>query len=398
MNDDLPPSSVPARDAPSEVASGTQPPAAIAAAPARPMTGVQIRRSGRVLLGHTGRLVLKRGDRVVIEGEQGTDVATVVLTSAVRPGARAQVRILRVADARDEARAEGQAARAAEALKLARELARARQLPMKFFRVEASPSSGRTLFYFASETRVDFRELVRELAAEVRGRIELRQVGARDEAKMVGGIGSCGQELCCSTFLPKFAPVSIRMAKDQGLALAPSKVSGQCGRLKCCLVYEQAHYVEAAKRLPKLGKRVATPEGLGRVGDLDVLRGRVRVTFEDRPPKVFEADQVTMAQPGPESLEGETPAPPSSRDNAGGERRLRRGRERPGANERGRAPDGVGDRARAQEDASASAAPDQAREHEDRDGHDRDGLDHGQGAHEGPPVDAGSAGSGEHDA
>lgn len=392
MNDERPPSPQLAPDGPTDGPSGTPSPPGAVPPVARPMTGVQVRRSGRVLLGHTGRLVLKRGDRVVIEGDQGTDVATVVLTSAVRPNARAHVRILRLADPRDEARAEGQAARAGEALKLARDLARTRQLPMKFFRVEASPSSGRTLFYFAAETRVDFRELVRELAAEVRGRIELRQVGARDEAKMVGGIGSCGQELCCSTFLPKFAPVSIRMAKDQGLALAPSKVSGQCGRLKCCLVYEQAHYVEAAKRLPKLGKRVATPEGLGRVGDLDVLRGRVRVTFEDRPPKVFEADQVTLAQAGAEAAEGEAAGSSSLRESGGEERRMARGRERPGTSDRAR--DQVGGRAQQGAGAPAAAARDRPGEHPAQGGR----SDEGPSDDSGPPVEANDDGGGEHDA
>ena len=112
---------------------------------------------------------------------------------------------------------------------------------------------------------------------------------------MVGGIGSCGRELCCSTFLPRFAPVSIKAAKVQNIALTPSKVSGQCGRLKCCLVYEEANYVEAAKDLPRMGKRVETPDGVGRVGDLDVLRGRVRVLFPDAPPKVYTAGEVKAA-------------------------------------------------------------------------------------------------------
>jgi cell fate regulator YaaT (PSP1 superfamily) len=129
----------------------------------------------------------------------------------------------------------------------------------------------------------------------------------------VGGIGSCGLELCCSTFLPKFAPVSIKMAKNQNLALNPTKVSGQCGRLKCCLVYEDANYVEAAKRLPRSGKRVTTPEGVGRVGDVDVLRERVRVYFEDQPPKVFAASEVqTLNAPGGPPPNADRPvAPPS---------------------------------------------------------------------------------------
>ena len=125
----------------------------------------------------------------------------------------------------------------------------------------------------------------------------MRQVGVRDEAKMVGGIGSCGLELCCTTFLPKFAPVSIKMAKNQNLALNPTKVSGQCGRLKCCLVYEDANYVEAAKLLPSVGKRVTTPEGVGRVGDVDVLRERVRVYFEDQPPQGLPGGRGAAARP-----------------------------------------------------------------------------------------------------
>jgi cell fate regulator YaaT (PSP1 superfamily) len=132
-------------------------------------------------------------------------------------------------------------------------------------------------------------------------------VGVRAEAKMVGGIGSCGRELCCSTFLPRFAPVSIKMAKHQNVAMSPARVSGQCGRLKCCLVYEDATYLEAAAALPKLGKRVGTPDGVGRVGDLDVLRGRVRVYFEGQPPKTFTADEL---QPAPQVAPG-SPVPPT---------------------------------------------------------------------------------------
>ena len=199
---------------------------------------------------------------------------------------------LRRADARDLARLAEDNQRCTEALAFARERARARQLGIKFFRVEFSPGNDKTTFYFSSEQRVDFRDLVRDLAARFHNRIELRQVGVRDEAKMVGGIGSCGQELCCSTFLPSFAPITIRMAKNQNLALNPARVSGQCGRLKCCLVYEEAQYVEAGKLLPKLGKRVDTPDGPGRVDDLDVLRGRIRVSFPDRPPVTYGAADV----------------------------------------------------------------------------------------------------------
>ena len=182
------------------------------------------------------------------------------VASARRPEARRSrrplPRILRRAEPRDLDRLRAAAERAAEARAFARERAAAQKLGIKVFRVDFQ-RGGRAIFYFASEARVDFRDLVRDLAARYHTRIELRQVGVRDEAKMVGGIGSCGRELCCTTFLPKFAPVSIKMAKHQNLAMAPTKVSGQCGRLKCCLVYEDATYVEAAAALPKIGKRVA---------------------------------------------------------------------------------------------------------------------------------------------
>ena len=188
-----------------------------------------------------------------------------------------------------------------EALLYARERARARNLPIKVVRAEYPLAGQKALFYFVSEERIDFRDLVRDLTQKLRLRIEMRQIGVRDEAKMVGGIGACGRELCCSTFLPSFAPVSIKMAKDQNLVLNPTKVAGQCGRLKCCLVYENDLYTEMKKGLPKLGKRVRTPGGDGRVVELDVLRQRIRVQFEEGGSEVFPANVVEVAslpQPG----------------------------------------------------------------------------------------------------
>jgi len=271
------------------------------------VAGVKLDPRGRVLACDAGGLVLRHGEQVVVDDGRETEVGTVAVASARRPETQAAAplpRILRRAEPDDLDRVRAAIDRAAEARAFARERAAAQQLGIKIFRVDFQ-RGGRAIFYFASEARVDFRDLVRDLAARYHMRIELRQVGVRDEAKMVGGIGSCGRELCCTTFLPKFAPVSIKMAKHQNLAMAPTKVSGQCGRLKCCLVYEDATYVEAAAALPKIGKRVATPDGVGRVGDLDVLRGRVRVYFEGQPPKTFTADDL---QPAPLPV---TPAPPS---------------------------------------------------------------------------------------
>jgi cell fate regulator YaaT (PSP1 superfamily) len=300
LNDDGPP-----REGGRELAAGATPGAAPVVLN---VAGVKLAPTGRTFACDAGKLELRVGDRVVLDDEPAS-VATVAVAPALRAAAPPVPRALRVADARDLARLEGDLRRTADALAFARERAKARHLPIKMFRVELQGASGRAIFYFAAEQRVDFRELVRDLASRVHARVEMRQVGVRDEAKMVGGIGSCGRELCCSTFLPKFAPVSIKMAKNQNLALNPTKVSGQCGRLKCCLVYEEANYVEAAKRLPRSGKRVTTPEGVGRVGDVDVLRERVRVYFEDQPPKVFAASDVRLLAPPP----GETPpsaAPP----------------------------------------------------------------------------------------
>jgi cell fate regulator YaaT (PSP1 superfamily) len=279
------------------------------------VVGVKLAPTGRTFACDAGALAPRVGDRVVLDDEDAS-VATVAVAPTLRAAAPPVPRLVRLADARDLARLEADGRRAADALAFARERARARNLPIKMFRAELH-AGGRATFYFASEQRIDFRELVRDLASRIRARVEMRQVGVRDEAKMTGGIGSCGRELCCSTFLPKFAPVSIKMAKNQNLALNPTKVSGQCGRLKCCLVYEEANYVEAAKRLPRSGKRVTTPEGVGRVGDVDVLRERVRVYFEDQPPKVFPASEVRLVAPpgtAPGDPAGVAPAEASPRD------------------------------------------------------------------------------------
>jgi cell fate regulator YaaT (PSP1 superfamily) len=276
------------------------------------VAGVKLHPRGRTLACDAGTLELRAGDRVVVDDGRETDVGVVAVPTSARPASGPLPRVLRLAEPRDLDRLAATAHRCAEALAFARARAKDLALPIKVFRAELA-RGGRALFYFASEERIDFRELVRELAAKLHTRIELRQVGVRDEAKMTGGIGTCGRELCCSTFLPKFAPVSIKMAKHQNLALTPSKVSGQCGRLKCCLVYEDAMYVEAAADLPKLGKRVGTPEGVGRVGDLDVLHRRVRVYFEGQPPKVYDAAELKPAPPVAPSPPSPNPPPSSNK-------------------------------------------------------------------------------------
>jgi cell fate regulator YaaT (PSP1 superfamily) len=258
----------------------------------RKVVGVKYTPTGPTIDCDSGTLVLRRGEAVVVDDRSVGTVATVSVPTTVRKGAGTLGRILRRAEPRDLARAQDEQRRQADALALARAQAHALHLPIKVFRVDVAHGGDRVLVCFSSEKRIDFRDLVRDLSTRLHARIEMRQTGVRDEAKLVGGIGSCGRELCCSTFLPHFVPVSIKMAKNQRLVLNPTKVAGQCGRLKCCLMYEDAQYVEAGKGLPKVGKQVHTPDGVGRVDDLDVLARKVRVAFPDRPSAIFDAGDV----------------------------------------------------------------------------------------------------------
>src|SRR5262249_23724399 len=246
-----------------------------------------------------GEASYARGDQVLVETDRGPQVATVAVATMREVRTEPLRHIIRRADARDRAAADRLAERAKDALRIAKERVRARGMPIKLSKIDAAPGGKKALLYFSSEDRVDFRDLVRDLTHELHLRIEMRQTGVRDEAKLVGGIGSCGRELCCTTFLPHFDPVSIKMATDQGLVLTPTKVSGQCGRLKCCLVYEEAIYREMRKGLPKMGKRVSTPAGEGRVAEIDVLRQRIRVAFEPGEFQTFPADAVAALAPPP---------------------------------------------------------------------------------------------------
>ncbi|HEX2568275.1 MAG TPA: regulatory iron-sulfur-containing complex subunit RicT [Polyangia bacterium] len=269
-------------------------------APLANLCGVKFREAGIIHEYDAGEVSYRRGERVVVESERGQMIGVVAVASMRMPYSETLRRILRRASAEDEQALERNVQREGEALAFCRERVRVRQLPMKVIRAEYPLHGSKLLLYFTSEERIDFRELVKDIAHKFHGRIELRQVGARDEARMIGGIGACGRELCCSTFLPAFAPVSIKMAKDQGLVLNPSKIAGQCGRLKCCLVYEQDLYKEMRKGLPKVGKLVRTPAGEGKVAELDVLRQRIRVVFQEGGAHIFPADSVTLlAPPGP---------------------------------------------------------------------------------------------------
>ena len=242
--------------------------------------GVRFRGNGKVYYFDPGRYVIKEGSGVIVETSQGVEFAEVVI--GTRDVTDAEIvaplkEILRIATPKDIEQAEQNRRREKEAAALAEEKIRKHGLDMKLVRVEYGFDGSKIVFYFTSEGRVDFRELVKDLAAAFKTRIELRQIGARDEAKMLGGLGPCGLPCCCNQFLSEFQPVSIKMAKEQGLSLNPSKISGLCGRLMCCLKYEQNHYELTRKLLPKIGTEVRCCDGVGRVCELNMLRERVKV-------------------------------------------------------------------------------------------------------------------------
>jgi cell fate regulator YaaT (PSP1 superfamily) len=260
---------------------------------------VRLAEGGRVVECDVGDLAVGRGEAVTIEGEAGAAVGEVV-----GPARRALLRhrpprILRRSsddDVRHEARLRQ---REHEICRAARRVVRQLRLPVKVVRAVVAQGGGRAVVYYASDDRIDYRELLRRLSGVVQARIELRQVGLRDAARALGGVGPCGLQLCCNTFLRDFAPVSIKMAKDQGLALTPQRVSGVCGRLLCCLVYEEAFYRQERARYPKVGKRVMTPQGPGKVRDCDVLAQLVRVILESGEMASFAPEDVSPAPVAP---------------------------------------------------------------------------------------------------
>lgn len=236
------------------------------------------------------RLDLQTGDFVIVQAERGTDFGTVHMTGELvrlrvkSKGEAADVRfpnIIRRASLRDVERWEANKEKEAEAFHIGREAIDRMKLPMKLVDAEWQFDHKKVTFYFTAAHRVDFRQLVRELAGRFRTRVELRQIGARDEAARLGGIGSCGRELCCSTWLQEFKPVSTQAAKVQNLPLNPVRLSGQCGRLKCCLNYELEQYMTALKAFPKLDTPMTTPYGRGHVRKLDIFKEIVWIQHQD---------------------------------------------------------------------------------------------------------------------
>jgi cell fate regulator YaaT (PSP1 superfamily) len=249
------------------------------------VVGVRFKKAGKIYYFDPNGFDISVGDFVIVETIRGIEYGKVVI-------AKKQVeehdvvlplkKVIRIADQKDKMIVEENKKAAREAFDICVQKVEEHGLEMKLVDVEYTFDRNKVIFYFTADGRVDFRELVKDLAAIFRTRIELRQIGVRDEAKMLGGIGPCGRMLCCSTFLGDFEPVSIKMAKDQNLSLNPTKISGLCGRLMCCLKYENDEYETAKEQLPDLGEVIETPNGLGRVVGLNILERVLQVELVDR--------------------------------------------------------------------------------------------------------------------
>lgn len=262
------------------------------------IVGVRFKNVGKVYYFKPGDKEVKIGDKVIVETVKGIECGTVALEKKEIKNAQLTQplkKIIRIATRSDIKKLEENKKKEKEAFNKCLKKIEKHKLDMKLIDVEYAFDNSKILFYFTAEGRVDFRELVKDLASVFRTRIELRQIGIRDEAKMMGGLGICGRPLCCKTFLGEFQPVSIKMAKDQGLSLNPTKISGTCGRLMCCLKYEQDVYNELLKRTPKIGAIVNTPEGKGTVIEQNLLTGKLTVSLDKNPeaaPVSFGVDQV----------------------------------------------------------------------------------------------------------
>lgn len=248
------------------------------------VVGVRFKKAGKIYYFDPSDLPVEQEHAVIVETARGIEYGKVVIgrrtvdeADVVQP----LKRVIRIADQNDAKLVEDNRAAAKNAFSICQDKIKDHQLKMKLVDVEYTFDRNKIIFYFTAEGRVDFRELVKDLASIFRTRIELRQIGVRDEAKMLGGIGPCGRILCCSSFLGDFEPVSIKMAKDQNLSLNPTKISGLCGRLMCCLKYEHDNYESARDELPRIGSEVVTPFGNGRLVSLNVNDRLAKVQIFD---------------------------------------------------------------------------------------------------------------------
>lgn len=267
--------------------------------------GVRFKEVGKVYYFDPDNNKLKVGDTVIVETARGIECGKVAMENKevkdddiVHP----LKKLIRRATKEDLKRLEDNHRKEKEALKICEKKVAEHGLEMKLVDVEYTFDNSKILFYFTADGRVDFRALVKDLASVFRTRIELRQIGVRDESKMLGGLGVCGRPFCCNSFLGEFHPVSIKMAKEQGLSLSPTKISGTCGRLMCCLKYEQDAYTDLLKRTPKIGAIVKTPLGRGLVVETNLLSQTLKVKMDNTPddaaPQSFKVRQVRIVKDG----------------------------------------------------------------------------------------------------
>ena len=266
--------------------------------------GVRFKKVGKIYYFDPNGEKMFLGEHVIVETARGIECGEIAIANrmvedddVVKP----LKPVIRIATAEDKRRIAENAEKEKKAFKLCSEKIAKHKLDMKLVDVEYTFDNNKILFYFTAEGRVDFRELVKDLASVFKTRIELRQIGVRDEAKMLGGLGICGRPFCCSSFLGEFQPVSIKMAKEQGLSLNPTKISGTCGRLMCCLKYEQNAYEDLIRVTPRVGAYVSTSEGKGTVVEVSLLTGLVKVRLDkaaDGAPMIFDRKAVKLLKDG----------------------------------------------------------------------------------------------------
>lgn len=248
------------------------------------VVGIKFKKPGKIYFFDPAGLKLNLQDMVIADTANGEEFAKIAMANKLMPDEKIIEplrKVIRLANKKDIKQNEENKAKEREAFNIAIEKIKKHKLPMKLIDVEYKFDRTKILFYFTADGRIDFRELVKDLAAIFKTRIELRQIGVRDEVRRMGGNGICGRELCCCSFLNNFDAVSIKMAKEQNMSLNPSKISGLCGRLMCCLKYEQEAYEDKLQRLPKVGSIVGTLDGEGVVDNVEILKENVRVKFED---------------------------------------------------------------------------------------------------------------------
>lgn len=259
------------------------------------VVGVRFKDRGKVYYFDPAEIQVNLGDRVLVETVRGVEMGDIAMAAKDIPESRLVLplkKVLRVATPEDAVTDEANRKKAQEALEVAKAKIAEHNLEMHLVDAEYTFDGSRVVLYFTADGRVDFRELVKDLASALRTRVELRQIGVRDQAKLTGGIGPCGRALCCASFLNDFLPVSIKMAKDQNLSLNPTKISGTCGRLLCCLRFECEHYECAKNALPSVGATVVTTEGEGKVTAQNPMKGTVSVQLEEGKTQEFPAEEV----------------------------------------------------------------------------------------------------------